>query len=115
MPLHSTGLIMAALQESIHLEPPDFFISYTGVDEQAAECIAWHLEEAGYSVIFQKWGFCPGHNFVIRMQEAVTRAQKIIVVLSRAYEEALYTRVEWTAIFVGDPTGNERRLIPVRV
>ena len=74
---------MVAPQESISLEPRDFFISYTGVDEQVAEWIAWCLEDAGYSVFIQKWDFRPGHNFVLRMQEATVQSLKTIVVLSR--------------------------------
>jgi len=46
---------MATPQESIRLEPRDFFISYTGLDEQDAEWIAWCLEDAGYSVIIRDY------------------------------------------------------------
>jgi len=106
---------MASPQESIPLAPLDFFISYTHVDEEMAEWIAWCLEDAGYSVFVQKWDFRPGHNFVLRIQEAVVRARKTIVILSRAYEEALFTRPEWAAAFTSDPTGQNRRLIPVRI
>ena len=106
---------MAPPQESIPPEPVDFFISYTGSDEQEAEWIAWQLEAAGYHVLFAKWDFRPGHNFVLRMQEAVVRARKTIIVLSHEYEEAFFTRTEWAAEFSNDPTGQNRCLIPVRI
>ena len=35
--------------------PRDFFVSYTGVDEQWAEWIAWNLEVAGYQ-LFCRYG-----------------------------------------------------------
>ncbi len=93
----------------------DFFVSYKGVDEAIAEWIAWQLEQDGYSVVLQKWDFRPGHNFVLKMHEATCRAGKTVLVLSRAYQEALFTRPEWSACFAEDPLGDTRRLIPVRV
>jgi hypothetical protein len=48
-----------------------FFISYTRVDEEWAEWIAWCLEEdGGYHVVVQVWDFRPGNNFVLLMQQA---------------------------------------------
>ncbi len=63
---------MDGTRESVRLEPIDFFISYTGVDEKAAVWIAWQLEANGYTVLIQKWDFRPGHNFILRMHEAAT-------------------------------------------
>jgi hypothetical protein len=106
---------MVTQQESIPLAPLDFFISYTDVDEEVAEWIAWCLEEAGYSVRIQKWDFRPGHNFILLMQESTARARKTLIVLSRAYEEAFFTKPEWAAMFANGPTGQNRRFIPVRI
>lgn len=93
----------------------DFFISYTGSDRQWAEWIAWQLEEAGYEVELQAWDFRPGQNFVHRMQEATSQAERTIAVLSQPYLDALFTHPEWQAAFVQDPTGSEGRLVPVRI
>ena len=38
----------------------DFFISYTGADQQWAEWIAWQLDHAGYTTILQAWDFHAG-------------------------------------------------------
>ncbi|MCH8289827.1 toll/interleukin-1 receptor domain-containing protein, partial [Candidatus Poribacteria bacterium] len=35
----------------------DFFVSYNRADRAWAEWIAWHLEEAGYTVVIQAWDF----------------------------------------------------------
>lgn len=104
-------------EESIPIifEPADFLISYTGVDEECAEWISWCLEEVGYKVIFQKWDFRPGYNFVLAMHSATIVAHHTIAVLSPAYQEALFTNPEWAACFAGDPTGKCQRLIPVRI
>jgi TIR domain len=46
----------------------DFFVSFNRADHAWATWIAWVLEEAGYSVFFQDWGF--RGNFVEHMNRA---------------------------------------------
>ena len=53
----------------------DFFISYNRADKAWAEWIAWQLEAAGYTLFIQAWDFRPGHNFVLGMDRAATRAE----------------------------------------
>ncbi len=93
----------------------DFFISYNSADKTWAEWIAWTLEEAGYSVVFQDWDFQPGSNFVLEMQMAGQGTERTLVVLSESYLQAEYTQPEWAAAFVDDPRGEKRKLVPVRV
>jgi hypothetical protein len=93
----------------------DFFISYNRNDAAWAEWIAWTLEEAGYSVVFQAWDFRPGGDFVLEIHNAAQGSERTIAVLSRSYLQAEYTQPEWAAAFARDPRGGERKLIPVRV
>jgi len=93
----------------------DFFISYNKADRTWAEWIAWHLEEAGYTVIVQAWDFRPGGNFVLGMQRAAEGALRTIAVLSDDYLASSFTAPEWAAAFAQDPTGEEGTLLPVRV
>ena len=58
----------------------DFFISYTAADEAWATWIARTLERAGYSTVFQKWDFRSGENFLERMDQALTNAQRVLAV-----------------------------------
>ena len=69
----------------------DFFISYNGKDKDWAEWIAWQLEATGYSVVIQAWDFRPGDRFGLKMQEATTKANRTLAVLSPNYLAALYT------------------------
>jgi len=92
-----------------------FFISYNQADRAWAEWIAWTLEEAGYTTVIQAWDFRPGCSFVLEMQKAAVETRCTIAVLSTSYLSSLYTQPEWAAAFVNDPTGHDRRLIPVRV
>jgi hypothetical protein len=96
-------------------EKIDFFISYNSADRQWAEWIAWHLEAAGYTTVFQVWDFRPGSNFVLNMQRAAEQASRTIAVLSPNYLNSRFTPPEWAAAFAQDPTSEKGMLLPVRV
>ena len=53
---------------------PDFFISYTGVNEGWARWIAVELGQVGYSTVVQAFDFRPGSDFVHEMQQATASA-----------------------------------------
>jgi hypothetical protein len=93
----------------------NFFISYTAVDRQWAEWIAWELEEAGYTTILQAWDFTPGSHFVTAMHLATQITERTIAVLSRAYLESAFSEQEWQAAWADDPSGVERKLLVLRV
>lgn len=93
----------------------DFFISYNKADRAWAEWIAWQLEAEGYTAVLQAWDFQVGTNFVLAMQQAAASSRRTIAVLSPDYLTALYTQAEWAAAFAQDPTGRQRKLLPVRV
>jgi hypothetical protein len=92
-----------------------FFISYTAADLQWAEWIAWVLEDVGHETIIQKWDFGVGANFVVEMQRAAQTAERTIAVLSPGYVASAFTPSEWAAAFAQDPTGAQKKLVPVRV
>ena len=93
----------------------DFFVSYTSADRPWAEWIAWELENAGYSTIMQAWDILPGANFPLAMHRAAQLAERTIAVLSPAFLASPYCAPEWAAAFRDDPTGEQRKLVPVRV
>ena len=94
---------------------PGFSISYNKADRHWAEWIAWQLEAEGYTTIIQAWDFRPGSNFVLEMQQATAEAQRTIAVLSPDYLASRFTAPEWAAAFAQDPTGEQGKLLPVRV
>jgi TIR domain len=93
----------------------DFFISYASEDQKWAEWIAWHLEKAGYSTALQVWDFHAGGNFVLAMDAATRQAERTIAVLSPDYFSSRFAAVEWAVALRGDPTGEQGRLLPIRV
>ena len=96
-------------------EETDFFISYTQADRAWAEWLAWELEAASYTSVLQAWDMPPGTAFAHAMHQAVQQARHTILVLSPAYLRSAMAEAEWRAGFVADPTGEARRLLPVRV
>ncbi len=93
----------------------DFFVSYTQADRGWAEWIAWLLEEARYRVLVQAWDMVPGSNWIDRMGEGVLAAERTVALLSAEYLSSVYGTAEWQGAWRGDPLGDERKLIPIRV
>src|SRR3954467_10782549 len=91
----------------------DFFISFNKADRAWATWIAWILEEAGYSVIFQDWDF--KGNFVLEMDRAHTQSRRTVAILSPDYLTSHFTAPEWAARFAEDATSEHDLLVPVLV
>src|SRR5689334_17056015 len=51
----------------------DFFVSFNKADRAWATWLAWTLEDAGYTVLFQDWDFAG--NFVLKMDQAIKRSR----------------------------------------
>ena len=96
-------------------EAKDFFVSYTGADTAWAEWIAQTLEDAGHTTVLQAWDFRPGQDFLHQMHQATQQAARTIAVLSPAYLGSAFGEAEWRVAFASDPTGEQGRLLPVRV
>ena len=69
----------------------DFFVSYNQADRDWAEWIAWQLEVAGYRTVLQAWDFLGGSHFPQEMQNAHSKAERTVVVLSQSYLDAKFT------------------------
>ena len=96
-------------------ETRDFFVSYTEVDKEWAKWVAWTLEKAKYKVWIQEWDFRPGNNFVLKMDEALKDARRVLPILSPAFLKGAFTQPEWAKAFVGDPKGEGTKLIPIMI
>ena len=79
----------------------DFFISYAGADRAWAEWVAWQLTDGGYTVELAAWDWSAGRNFVLAMNDALARCDRVLALLSPAYfERSRYTADEWAAATV---------------
>jgi hypothetical protein len=93
----------------------DFFVSYNHNDRHWAEWIALTLTQSNHTVTIQVWDFLPGANFVLEMHKAILECKRTVAVLSPDWLASVFTQPEWAAAFALDPTGVDRKLIPVRV
>jgi hypothetical protein len=95
----------------------DLFVSYAGPDRPWAEWAAWQLQAVGYTVELDVWDWSAGDNATLRMNDALARAKRVLVLYSPAYfDRDRFTTDEWTAVMGQRPnTDGQRRLIPVRV
>jgi tetratricopeptide (TPR) repeat protein len=97
------------------VEARDFFVSYTQPDRAWAEWLAWELEAGGYTTLLQAWDMPAGTAFVHVMDQAVQHTRHTLLVLSPAYLRSAMGEAEWRPAFLADPSGQHRRLVPVRV
>lgn len=72
-----------------------FFISHSNANKEYADWIAWALEEAGYSMMFDSWDFSKGKGFIDCMNEGMVGCERVIAVASPKYWEANYMHPEW--------------------
>jgi hypothetical protein len=93
----------------------DFFVSYTSADRAWAEWISWQLEAEGYTVVVQAWDFTAGRDWVHEMQQATATAERVVAVLSIDYLRSAHGEAEWRVFYAEDPSGEQGRLLPVRV
>ena len=91
-----------------------FFVSRAGADAGFAAVIGKILEDAGYRVILQDWDFAD-KNFMDRMNDALIRAGRVIVLLSPEYLASPYCTAEWVNAMAGDPLNRSGRLMIFRV
>jgi hypothetical protein len=93
----------------------DFFISHAGVDRAWAEWVDGQLRAAGYSTELDVRDWAPGANFMLAMNDALARCDRVVALYSDAYfDRSRYTTSEWVASLLFTPD-NRNRLIPLRL
>jgi tetratricopeptide (TPR) repeat protein len=85
----------------------DFFISYAKQDLWTVRWIADCLQENGYSVHYQDRDFAPGNEFPREIDENLTRARRVIAIVSRASLNSEWCRSEWHAAGA--------KILPIRI
>ena len=94
----------------------DFFISHAKADGKWAKWIGWQLEKTLRREVFvPELEILPGDNLVLAIQNALTEAERTIVLLSRNFRSEDITESAWSTSFAQDPHGAKRLLIPVRI
>ncbi|MFJ3671971.1 FxSxx-COOH system tetratricopeptide repeat protein [Streptomyces sp. NPDC090106] len=87
------------------------FISHAGPDKEWAEWVAWHLQEAGFEVVLDRWHWRAGDDFVQKMSESLDKASAVVAVFSPHYfAPGRFTEEEWSAALA-----RRGRLVPLVV
>jgi len=90
---------------------PLFFISYDKSNRDWARWIAWHLQQAGFSVVpFEKTAQ-PGTNVAAEMQVALKQAENVIAVISLEYLQVRSNQGDWKMISMRDDANEQSKVL----
>jgi hypothetical protein len=91
----------------------DVFISYSHRDgEWVRNVLLPRLEARGFSVVIDFRDFKAGAFSVEQMEKAVQECRRLLVILTPAYIESEWARLENVMAQVLDPAAVQRKIIP---
>jgi len=93
----------------------DFFLSYSTHDETFARFVDDVLRQAGHRVFAQFRDMPAGSNFVVEMNKGLRDSDRFIALLSPHYVASKHCKAEWSAVFADDPSGEQRKLVPLLI
>ncbi len=100
----------------------DTFLCHNKADKDWVRSLAERIEaetldEEGkqrkLKVFFDEWDIDVGENAVNRMNDGLTKARYLIVVMSPEFFSSGWTNFEWTHVVSLDPAGAQKRIIPI--
>jgi len=83
-------------------------------DRKWAAWIAWELENAGYTVTLRAWDVQPGANWVIHLHDGLSRARRVLPVISASYLRSGRFDSELASAVADHRGGLAGRIIPIR-
>lgn len=92
-------------------EKIDFFISHAGGDSAWAEWVDQVLRRSGYTTITDLYEFKAGENFILLMEDALKRADKLLLIWSPRAKDRHMVEVEWSGVMAH----HRNRIIPIIV
>ncbi|MBI3249664.1 MAG: TIR domain-containing protein [Deltaproteobacteria bacterium] len=95
----------------------DVFLSHASEDTDWCEKLAERLRERGVRVWFDKWELKPGDHLLMRLNDGIANARKMVAVWSENYfrDAKVWTLAEGFAQQHSDVLARERPLIPLLV
>ncbi len=92
-------------------EPVDYFISHAGADSVWAEWIDQTLRKSGYTTVTDLYDFKAGHNFILLMDDALERANELLLIWSPQAKQRYMVEQEWSSVMAK----HRDRILPVIV
>ncbi len=91
----------------------NFCILHHDKDRSWAEWIAWLLEDDGLSSILPEWDFRPGYRVDRETRNAMSQAERIIVIISPDYLDV--SNDQWGIVFNRERVRREGMILPIIV
>ena len=100
----------------------DVFISYNRADETWTRELATRLEREKLNgevdsrtlnVFFAPWDIDAGENILNRINDGLSKARFVAIVMSPEFFNSDWTNLEWTHLVAADPVNRKRRIIPI--
>lgn len=91
------------------------FLSHSTQDKEFVEQLAVRLQEAGLDVWYDKWEIKIGDSIAERINDGITRADFLVVVLSKNSVKSKWVRREIDAALAADIEGKGAFILPVLV
>lgn len=96
----------------------DLFLCHGGADkawvrELGARLEAEPIGNRMIDVFLDDWDIDHGENIVSKIDQGLTEARFVAVVLSPSMLKREWPEAEWTARFMSDPTGRRSQLLPI--
>jgi TIR domain len=89
------------------------FISYSHHDFEFVKALYERLTGDGIQCFLDKESIAWGSNWVVELEKGIDECDVMLVVLSKAYCESEWTRIENTSIRVEDPAALRRKIRPL--
>ena len=93
----------------------DIFISYHPNNQDWADWVLWHINDAGMSVSAEPCSIDSGKEFSAHVTNAFEKASKLIILISPDYLELGITKRIWNKALSIDPLGRDGVVIPLMV
>ncbi|MCI0666520.1 MAG: TIR domain-containing protein [Methylococcaceae bacterium] len=89
------------------------FLSYSHRDFDFVKALYDRFTKDGIDCFFDRESIAWGSNWVVELERGVEECDVMVVVLSRAYCESEWTRIENTSLRVDDPAALRRKIRPL--
>lgn len=99
-------------------EDKDIFLCHNSADKLWVEGLAERVEAEPYekrhlNVVFDKWDFPKGKNFILEIEKYLDSCRFIGVVVSKAMLQVEWPTLERTIAVSSDPSGARGRVVPL--
>ncbi len=94
---------------------PSVFISHTSSDSALARELANGLRERQIEVWFDEWSLKPGDNLIERINDGISRADALLVLVSDDFGASKWAQHELSTWLLSEAGQDKKVVLPVRI